>query len=105
MGVLIVPLLHVGQNFLIRGVDTLFLILFPTAGSAGLRAGGEENFDSGIRQHHGTDVAAVHQHILLFGHVPLHAQQEGPHGRVCAHGRSCHAHLFGADGGAHVLFL
>ena len=41
MGVLIVPLLHVGQNFLIRGVDALFLILFPAAGSAGLRAGGE----------------------------------------------------------------
>ena len=105
MGVLIVPLLHIGQHFLIGRVDALFPVLLPPAGGAGFRRSGEENLHRGIRQHHRADVAAIHQHVLLPGHVPLHLQQEGADGRVRAHSGSCHAHLFGADGGAHVFFL
>ena len=54
---------------------------------------------------HRADVAAVHQHVLLFGHIPLLFQQKGAHSRVCAHGRGSHTCGLGADGGAHILFL
>ena len=105
MGVLIVPLLHVCQHFLVGSVDALGLILLPAAGGACLRAGSQEDLHRSVRQHHRADVPAIHQHILLFGHAALQVQQKCPHGGVCTYGRGCHTRGFGADGGAHVLVL
>ena len=76
------------QHIFVGGVDALLLVLLPAAGGAGLRAGGEEDLHSRIGQHHGADVAAIHQDVLRPGHVPLHLQQEGAHRRICTHGRS-----------------
>ena len=46
-----------------------------------LSAGGQVNLHICIRQDHCGNVPAVHDHVVLFGHIPLHIQQEVPHRR------------------------
>ena len=79
------------------------LQLQPAAAGPDLRGGGEEDLDVGPRQHHGPDVAAVHDHIVLPGQAPLLLHQECPHLRDGGDGGSKGGDLMPADLRRHVL--
>ena len=37
-----------------------------------------KNLYGGLRQHHGADIPAVHDDVVLLGDLPLHVQQHIP---------------------------
>ena len=103
MGVLIIALANILQHFFVIGGLAFFHQLFHTALGTGFGAGGEKDLHGGLRQDHRADITAVHQHILLFGHAALQAQQKLAHTGVCGYGAGSHAHLLLTNGFRNIL--
>ena len=82
MGIVKVPLAHFLQHLFVAFRRSP-LLQFPEAAHGPLLHGGrQEDLHRGIRQDHGSDVPAVHHHVVLPGQLPLHFQQMGPHRRM-----------------------
>ena len=81
----------------------LALQLQEAALGAHLGAGGEVDFDRGIRQHDRADVAAVHDDVLGPGQIPLHLQQVVAHALLRRDAGGHHRHFRRADLSGDVL--
>ena len=102
MGVLIVPLLDLLQNPLVIRLLALVQQLPGAAAGPDLRGGRQEDLHRGLRQHHGADVPAVHDHVVLRGHVPLHIQQQVPDNGVGGYQAGLLGDVLGADVGSDI---
>ena len=103
MGVVIVPLLDLHQDHAVIHRRALLPQLPVAALCPLLSAGGQVNLHICIRQDHCGNVPAVHDHVVLFGHIPLHIQQEVPHRRDLGHLGGAHRDLRQANLLRHVL--
>ena len=102
MGVLIVPLLNVLEDFIVVRLLSLRNQLVRAALCPHLRGRGEENLHRGLGQYHGADVPAVHDDVVLLGHFPLHVQQQVPDDGVGRNETGLLGKVGGADIAGHV---
>ena len=102
MGIVPIPLLNVLQHGFKRLRSTALLQLQHPPLGPGLRGGGQEDLHVGVRQHHGADVPAIHNHAVGAGQLALHFQQEGPNAGMGRHGGGVHRDLGQTDLLGHV---
>ena len=103
MGVVIVPPFHIRQHLLVAHpfpAGNQFIVAAPGAVS---RAGRQKYLHLRTGQHHSTDVAPIHKHIVILCQCTLGVQQERAHRRVCRNMGCSHGHLLGADEAGNVL--
>ena len=82
MRIVKVPLAHFLQHLFVAFRRSPLLQFPEAAHGPFLHGGRQEDLHRGIRQDHGSDVPAVHHHVVLPGQFPLHFQQVRPHRRM-----------------------
>ena len=102
VGIVPVPLLNVLQHDF-KGLRSapLLQLQHPPLGP-GLRGGGQEDLHIGVRQHHSTDVPAIHDYAVGAGQLLLHLQQKGPDSGMSGHGGGVHGDLGQANLLGHI---
>ena len=68
-----------------------------TALGTNLSRSRQKNLHIRVGQHHGADIPAIHDHIVLTGHFPLHIQQHIPDHRMGRHQACLLGDILGAD--------
>ncbi|MNO86905.1 hypothetical protein D3C76_783200 [compost metagenome] len=105
MGVTFITRTNLIQQTRQTNIFTLALQLQVAATCALLRAGGEEDLQWRIREHHGTHVATVSNQPRHFAELTLTHQQRITHCRQRGHHRCTSTDGFGTDDVADVLTL
>ena len=103
MHVVIISLLDILFDLFQITFDPFFRILFKATLRTHFHRRRQIDLQRGIWQHAGPDVAAVHDHIVLFSQFLLHPDQALTHLLILGRIRSCFAHFFRADGLADIF--
>ena len=103
VGVLVVAVLDIPQHTVKIRLHALGQQLLQTALGPGRGGGGEIDLQFRLWQHHGADIAPVHEDVILPRGLALHLQQEGAHDAQRRDVGGADGDLRGADGGGNVL--
>ena len=103
MYILIITLLNVFEHLVKSGFYPLLFQLQQATFGPLLTAGGEIDFQIGVRQNHGADIPPVHDDVVFSREATLHLQQIGPADREGRDIGGTEGNLRHADGFAYIL--